>query len=296
MMLNILYERLSLYSDFVVVKHSLFAIPFAYLGAFLASGGVPSLRVLFWVGLAFIGARSAAMALNNLADRELDRLNPRTASRALPEGKISLKEVVFLILISYSILFYSAYRLNPLCLFLAPIVPATAFVYPYLKRFTSSSHLVLGLNLGYAPAGGWIAVTGSLNFPPGNQEYAIFILLAAVTLWVAGFDVIYSLQDIDFDRKMKLYSIPVIYGIEGALNISYIFHLIMLGLLTLLLFLLSLGKIYLTGLVLIALLIVYEHKIVSSSNFEKVPIAFFHVNAAVSITLLLFTILDVLLP
>jgi 4-hydroxybenzoate polyprenyltransferase len=158
-------DRLKLYMDFVVLKHSLFAIPFAYLGAFLASRGVPELRVLFWVGLAFLGARSAAMALNNLVDRDMDAKNPRTADRELPSGKITLYEVWGIILISWALLFYSAYKLNPLCLKLTPIIPLTSVVYPYLKRFTSVSHFVLGLNLGYAPVGGWLAVTGAFNIP-----------------------------------------------------------------------------------------------------------------------------------
>src|SRR3990170_3376832 len=254
-----MFAKLKLYSDFVVLKHSLFAIPFAYLGAFLASRGVPEVSILFWVGLAFIGARSAAMALNNLVDREIDARNPRTADRELPSGRISTKEVWAIIIISCFLLFFSAYMLNPLCLLLAPIIPVTSIVYPYLKRYIPISHFVLGLNLGYAPVGGWLAVTGVFNFPFGSSEIAMLLLLLAVTFWVNGFDIIYSLLDLDFDKKNGLYSIPSVYGVKNALNLSFLSHILMLGLLILLMYVLKLGAIFKAGLVIIALLIAYEH-------------------------------------
>jgi 4-hydroxybenzoate polyprenyltransferase len=287
--------RLKLYSDFVVIKHSLFAIPFAYLGAFLASRGVPELRILFWVGLAFLGARSAAMALNNLIDKDIDAKNPRTASRELPAGKISLREVWGIILVSYILLFYSAYKLNPLCLMFAPIIPVTSIIYPYLKRVFPISHYVLGLNLAYAPVGGWLAVTGVFNYLFGAPEIAMLLLLFAVTFWVGGFDLIYSLQDIDFDKKEGLYSIPSVYGVKSTLLLSFASHILMLGLLVGLMFVLKLGTIFKVGLVIIAILIWYEHTLVKADNFTNVPVAFFNVNAAVSLTLLIFTVADVLI-
>ncbi len=285
---------LKLYLDFVVIKHSLFAIPFAYLGAFLASRGVPEPRILFWVGLAFIGARSAAMALNNLIDKDIDAKNPRTANRELPAGKISLREVWGIILFSYLLLFYSAYKLNPLCLMLAPIIPVTSIVYPYLKRLFPVSHYVLGLNLAYAPVGGWLAVTGVFNIPFGAPEIAMLLLLFAVTFWVGGFDLMYSLQDIDFDKKEGLYSIPSVYGVRSTLLLSFASHILMLGLLVGLMFVLKLGIIFKAGLVIIAILIWYEHTLVKANNFTNVPVAFFNVNAAVSLSLLVFTVADVL--
>ncbi len=287
--------RLKLYSDFVVIKHSLFAIPFAYLGAFLASKGIPELRILFWVGLAFIGARSAAMALNNLIDKDIDAKNPRTANRELPARKISLREVWGIILVSYFLLFYSSYRLNPLCLMLAPIIPVTSVVYPYLKRLFPISHYVLGLNLAYAPVGGWLAVTGVFNIPFGAPEIAMLLLLFMVTFWVGGFDLIYSLQDIDFDKKEGLYSIPSVYGVKSTLLLSFASHILMLGLLVGLMFVLKLGIIFKIGLVIIAALIWYEHTLVKADNFTNVPVAFFNVNAAVSLSLLGFTVADVLI-
>ncbi len=280
--------------DFVVIRHTLFAIPFAYLGAFLAGGGVPELRILLWVGLAFLGARSAAMALNNLIDRNIDSRNPRTSTRALPSGKITLYEVWGIILASYFLLFFSAYKLNPLCLELAPIIPLTSAVYPYLKRFSPVSHFVLGLNLGYAPVGGWLAVTGAFAIPLGASEKAMLFLLFAVTFWVAGFDMIYSLHDLDFDRKNGLYSMPSIFGVKAALWLSFASHVLMLVLLTGLMHVLGLGVIFKAGLVIIGLLILYEHTLVKADNFTNVPVAFFNVNAAVSLCMLVFTVADVL--
>jgi 4-hydroxybenzoate polyprenyltransferase len=288
-------KKLKLYADFVVLRHTLFAIPFAYLGAFLASKGVPELRVLFWVGLAFLGARSAAMALNNLIDREIDAKNPRTANRELPAGKISLPEVWGLILVSYFFLFYSAYKLNPVCLLLTPIIPVTSIIYPYLKRSLPISHFVLGMNLGYAPVGGWLAVTGIFNFPFGTPEIAMLLLLFAVTFWVAGFDIIYSLQDIDFDIKNKLYSMPTVFGIKKALDVSFLSHVLMLILLVGLMFVMKLGIIFKVGLIVIAALIWYEHTLVKADNFANVPVAFFNVNAAVSLSMLVFTVIDIIL-
>jgi 4-hydroxybenzoate polyprenyltransferase len=278
-----------------MLKHTLFAIPFAYLGAFLGSAGVPATRILFWVGLAFLGARSAAMAINNLIDKEIDAQNPRTANRELPSGRISLSEVWGIILVSYFFLFYSAYKLNPLCLLLAPVIPITSIIYPYLKRHLPISHCVLGLNLGYAPVGGWLAVTGIFNVPLGSSEIAMLLLLFAVTFWVTGFDIIYSLQDIDYDIKNKLYSVPAIFGVKRALDFSFMSHILMLVLLIGLMFVLELGIIFKVGLVVIAALIWYEHTLVKEDNFSNVPVAFFNVNAAVSLSMLVFTVADIMI-
>ncbi len=293
-----MFKRLKLYADFVVIKHTLFAIPFAYLGAFLASRGVPGLRILFWVGLAFLGARSAAMALNNLIDRDIDTKNPRTAARELPTDRIKLYEVWGIILISYFLLFFSAYKLDPLNLLLlklAPIIPITSLIYPYLKRFTPVSHFVLGLNLGYAPVGGWLAVTGAFNIPFGAPELAMLLLLFAVTFWVAGFDMIYSLHDLDFDKKNGLYSVPTVFGVKAALWLSFAAHVLMLALLVGLMYVLRLGVVFKAGLVIIAALILYEHTLVKADDFENIPVAFFNVNAAVSLSMLGFTVGDVMM-
>ena len=288
-------SKIKLYSDFVVLKHTVFAIPFAYLGAFIASGGVPELRILFWVGLSFLGARSAAMALNNLIDKDIDARNPRTAGREIPSGKISLKEVWAIIIISYFLLFFSSYQLNWLCFLLAPIIPITSIIYPYLKRFSPVSHFVLGLNLGYAPVGGWLAVIGIINFPFGVSEFAMLLLLFAVTFWVGGFDIIYSLLDLDFDKKEGFYSVPTFFGVKNALLFSFMSHILMLVLLIGLMFVLDLGVVFKVGLVVIAALIWYEHTLVKADNFRSIPVAFFNVNAAVSLSMLVFTAADVML-
>ena len=290
-----MFGKLRLYTDFVVLKHTLFAIPFAYLGAFLASRGVPELGILFWVGLAFLGARSAAMALNNLVDKDIDARNPRTAGRELPTGRIKLWEVWGIILVSYFLLFYSSYKLNWLCLLLAPVIPLTSVIYPYLKRFTPVPHFVLGLNLGYAPVGGWLAVRGAIDYPFGAPELAMLLLLLAVTFWVAGFDIIYSLLDLDFDRKNRLYSVPSFFGVKNALLLSFASHVLMLVFLIGLMYVLDLGVIFKAGLVIIAALILYEHTLVKADNFMNIPVAFFNVNAAVSLSMLFFTAADVLL-
>jgi 4-hydroxybenzoate polyprenyltransferase len=287
--------RLKLYSDFVVLKHTVFAIPFAYLGAFLASGGVPELHILLWVGLAFLGARSAAMALNNLVDKDIDARNPRTSDRELPSGMMTLKEVWAIIIVSYFLLFFSSYQLNWLCFLLAPVIPITSVVYPYLKRFSPVSHFVLGLNLGYAPVGGWLAVTGTINYPFEAPEFAMLLLLLAVTFWVGGFDIIYSLLDYDFDKKEGLYSVPTFFGVKNALLFSFISHILMLALLIGLMFVLNLGIVFRIGLVIIAALIWYEHTLVKADNFKSIPVAFFNVNAAVSLSMLVFTVTDVLM-
>ncbi len=287
--------KLKLYSEFVVLKHTVFAVPFAYLGAFLASGGVPELRILLWVGLAFLGARSAAMALNNLVDKDIDGRNPRTADRELPSRKIAMKEVWAIIIISYFLLFFSSYQLNWLCFLLAPIIPITSIVYPYLKRFSPVSHFMLGLNLGYAPVGGWLAVTGKINYPFGNPEFAMLFLLLAVTFWVGGFDIIYSLLDYDFDKKEGLFSVPTFFGVKKALLFSFASHILMLALLVGLMFVLNLGVVFKAGLVVIAALILFEHTLVKADNFMSIPVAFFNVNAAVSLSMLAFTVADVLM-
>jgi len=277
--------------DFVVIKHTLFALPFAYLGALVAKKGIPELNALFWIGMAFFGARSGAMALNNLIDKNIDANNPRTRMRELPCGKISTKEVWGIIIFSYALLFYSASKLNPLCLKLSPIVVLTSLIYPYLKRFTPITHYVLGLNLAYAPAGGWLAITGSFEFL-GNSELAILSLMFAVIFWVAGFDIIYSIQDVEFDKKHMLYSIPSIFGIKKALSMSFVSHIMMLIFLVAFAFLLRFGIIFYIGLGVILALILYEHSLLKHVNIQK---AFFEVNVMISLSMFVFTLLEIML-
>ncbi len=270
-------------------EHTIFSLTFAYAGAMLAYGGIIPLEKFFWITLALFGARSAAIVLADLVDREIDAKNPRTKDRLLPGGRVRVGEAKTVIILSYILLFFSAYQLNFLAFTLAPIPVITAFAYPYSKRYTSLAHILLGMNLAFAPFGGWVAITASIELPA-------LILAAAVTFWVAGFDIIYSCQDIGFDRKFGPHSIPARFGTKNSLTISSTCHAITILLLLSVFFILKLGIFYLIGVGVISLLLIYEHLIVSPEKLEKVPVAFFNVNAAVSVSIFVFVFLDVVLP
>ncbi len=283
--------KLKTYAEFVKIEHTLFALPFAYAGAFLASKGWFGFRLFILILLAFTGLRTAAMSFNRIIDRDIDALNPRTANRHLPAGKISLKEAYTLALISLGIYFLSAYLINDLAFELSPIPAIVAYVYPYLKRFTCLCHYVLGLNLAFAPLGGWIAVTDSLTL----KDWPIILLSLGVVFWVAGFDIIYALQDVDFDRKLGLHSIGAHFGVKIALLVSSLNHLIFF-ILTSISILIMLGRASILGLITIALLLIYEHTIVRRGFDEKnVQIAFFYTNATISAVLLATIIFSVAL-
>ncbi len=280
--------RIRTYLEMIKFSHTVFALPFALAGAFVAAGGMPDGRTLFYILLAMVGGRSAAMGLNRVIDAEIDAKNPRTMDRHIPAGKVSKKEAWVLILLSVLLLEYAAYKLNPLCFKLSPLLLFVLFVYSYTKRFTWASHLVLGLALGAAPLGAWIAVRGSV-------DWGIFLLSFAVMFWVAGFDVIYSLLDIDFDRSFGLFSIPKVFGPRRALLVSRGFHVLTILLLVAFGRAFSLGYLYMTGVFISAALLVYEHSMVRHDDFSKVNVAFFNINGYLSITFCLFTFLDILL-
>lgn len=275
--------------EFVRIEHNIFSLTFVYAGAFLSVRGIPGIEKLAWITLALVGARSGAIVLGDIADRELDALNPRTRDRHIPGGRVSLSEAWAIVLVSYALLFYSAHRLNPLAFALAPVPLFLAILYPYSKRYTAAAHLVLGLNLAFAPIGGWVGATGSLAMPP-------LVLSAAVALWVAGFDIIYACQDIDFDRRMGLHSVPAALGASKALWVSAIMHVLTLLLLYAVQRMMVLGLFYLVGVSVIALLLLYEHLIVDAARLERVPVAFFHINALVSLAIFAFAALEVLFP
>jgi len=274
--------------DFIKVEHTLFSMPFLYSGAILAANGLPSAWVLVWITLGLFSARTAAMSLNRLIDRDIDALNPRTQNRPLVRGEISPGAVKAIIAFSLLLLLLCAAMLNRFCVLLYPLAVGIIWLYPYTKRFTWASHLMLGSALAIAPAGAWAAVTASLSLPP-------LLLALAVVFWVAGFDVIYAMQDLSFDREQNLYSIPAIFGRERALKISTLFHLLMALLLLALYFLTPLGTIYLGGVIIIFLLLLYEHHIVRPENLGRVGVAFFKVNAAVSLILFLSMAVDIFL-
>ena len=269
-------------------EHSVFALPFALCGAMLAAGRVPSGHILLWIIVAMISARSAAMAFNRLADASMDAANPRTQTRALPAGILTPSFVTSFVVVSCAIFVFAAWQLNRLAFALSPIALLILLLYSYTKRFTRWSHLVLGFALGIAPAGAWIAVRGSL-------DPRILLLTAAVTFWVGGFDVLYSCQDCEFDQQYGLHSIPRYAGIAAALWIARIFHLLMLILLVSLVLTFSLGKLAVFGVILVALLLTYEHSLVSADDLSKLNAAFFIMNGVISVVFFLFIAGDLLL-
>jgi 4-hydroxybenzoate polyprenyltransferase len=269
-------------------EHSVFALPFALCGAMLAAGGLPSARTLLWIIVAMISARSAAMAFNRLSDASMDAANPRTQTRALPAGTLTPSFVATFVIVSCAVFVVAAWQLNRLAFALSPIALLILLLYSYTKRFTRWSHLVLGFALGIAPAGAWIAVRGSL-------DPRILLLTAAVTFWVAGFDVLYSCQDCEFDQQYGLHSIPRYTGIPTALWIARLFHLLMLMLLVSCVLVFSLGKLALVGVLVVALLLAYEHSLVSADNLSKLNAAFFTMNGVISVVFFLFIAGDLLL-
>jgi 4-hydroxybenzoate polyprenyltransferase len=269
-------------------EHSIFALPFALCGAMLAAGGFPSLHQLLWIVVAMVAARSAAMAFNRWADASIDAANPRTSTRALPAGHLSPAFVATFVAVSSAILIFAASQLNRLALLLSPVALAVLLLYSYTKRVTRWSHLVLGFALGIAPAAAWIAVRGSLDL-------RILLLTAAVTFWVGGFDVLYACQDFEFDRQSGLHSIPRYVGIPAALWLARGFHLLMVGLLIALLRVFGLGKIAACGVMVVILLLLYEHWLVRPNDLSKLNAAFFTMNGVISVLFFAFVAGDLLL-
>ncbi len=281
-------RKTALFLELIKFSHTVFALPFALMAAILAADGIPPSRTLFWILVAMVGARSGAMAMNRLADHGLDALNPRTRDRALPTGLLRRGEVIIFTIASFALFLFAASRLNPLCLTLAPFAMAVLILYPYTKRFTSLSHLLLGVALALAPLGAWIAVTGGVAAAPA-------VLSLAVLFWVAGFDILYAMADLDFDRTAGLHSIPARLGPAGAMAISRTFHGLTILLLFLLVFLSDLRLLYLTGVIVAAGLLLYEHLLVIRHGLKRLDAAFFAANGLLSIALFCFTLLDILL-
>lgn len=277
--------KLRIVLEMIKIEHTLFALPFALMGALLAARGLPDGRTLFWILVAMVGARSAAMAFNRLVDRDYDAKNPRTASRALPAGLVSVGFVKGFTALTSLLLVVAAWQLNPLALALSPVALGIVFLYSYTKRFTHWCHAFLGLALAIAPVGAWVAVRGDLTLVP-------LALGAAVVCWLVGFDTIYALQDAEFDRGAGLHSLPVRFGARAALRIGRVSHALMIALLLALGRLAALHGWYFTGVALAAALIAAEHALISPTDLKRLNIAFFNVNIAVSSGLLLFTALD----
>ncbi|AGB19283.1 UbiA-like polyprenyltransferase [Thermoanaerobacterium thermosaccharolyticum] len=279
------FKKIKQYADLVMFSHTLFSMPFAMVSMLWAANGLPKMRVFFWIIIALIGARTGANALNRLVDKDIDAKNPRTAGRHLPLGLVKSSEVLLIVVFSFALLVLAAYELNPLCLKLSPLALFLFIIYSYTKRFTWACHIILGIACGGAPVGAWIAVTGKIGWPS-------LVLGAVVTLWVAGFDIIYGTQDYDFDKNNGLFSIPVKFGIKNALLISTFFHVIALLLLLYLYFYMKMGWLYLMGLIIIGYLLYKEHSIVKPDNLKHVTIASYDINQIVSVLFFIFTTAD----
>lgn len=282
-----LFSRIRIFLEMIKFSHTIFALPFALTGALLAARGIPTSRQLFWIVMAMVGARTAAMGLNRLIDAEIDAENPRTRGRAIPAGLIGRGMVLVFIILSTLLMLYAAARLNPLCLKLAPLAIFFLVLYSYCKRFTSLAHLVLGLCLAAAPVGAWIAIRGEV-------ELAAVLLGLAVLFWVAGFDILYALQDLEFDRGRGLHSIPVRLGVNGSLWTARLFSLAMVGLLAAVWALLPVGGFFLTGLAAAAALLCYEHWLLRAGDLTRLDMAFFTMNGYISVIIFVATLADVL--
>jgi len=283
-----LFRDLRITLEMIKWEHSIFVLPFALCGAMLAANGLPAARQLGWIVVAMVAARSAAMAFNRLADASIDAANPRTQTRALPAGHLTSGFVATFVATSCGVFVLAAWQLNRLSLLLSPLALAVVLLYSYTKRFTRWSHLVLGFAMGIAPAAAWIAVRGSL-------DPRILLLTAAVTFWGAGFDVLYSCQDYAFDRATGLHSVPRFFGIRNALLLARIFHAAMLLLLVGLVVVFGLGKLAAAGVLVVGLLLVYEHSLVSADDLSKLNAAFFTMNGFIAVVFFLFVAGDLLL-
>ena len=281
-------RKLKIILNMIKFEHTVFALPFAIMSAFIASDGFPPLDKCGWILLAMVGARSCAMAFNRLADAKIDGENPRTAMRAIPAGLITTGSVWIFTIVSAALLVFSAYKLNPLAFALSPLALGVTMGYSYTKRFTSLSHFWLGLSLSIAPIGAWIAVKGRFDWIP-------MLLGLSVLLWTAGFDIIYACQDFEFDRRTRLHSIPARFGIRWALRLSSALHLITVAILVGLTVLTNLGILYLIGVVIVTFILIYEHAIVRPNDLSRVNLAFFTLNGMVSLVLSVLSVADLLI-
>ena len=286
--------KISDYAQLVRFSHTVFALPFAMASVALAWPRHPvTLRGLIWIVVAMVGARTAAMGFNRLVDRKFDALNPRTSQWELPQGKVKLREAMGLTITAAALFVFAAYELNWVCLILSPVALAIVFFYSLTKRFTWTSHLFLGLALSIAPIGAWLAV---IDGPIELGELTIPLYLGlAVIFWLAGFDIIYSLQDREFDRAHGLYSIPVRFGVSGALRLSSLFHLGTIAFLAMVGFAANTGWLYWIGFVAVAGVLVWEHRIVTPRDLSRINRAFFDFNAYISVGYFLATLADMII-
>lgn len=284
-----IWRKTKIFLEMIKIEHTLFALPFAFMGALLGSvvkfHHLPSWPQIGWILLAMIGARSAAMGLNRVIDKVFDAKNPRTSMRAIPAGLISSKEAIIFVIISLIVLFVAAYNLSPICIKLMPIAVFLLVFYSYTKRFTWACHIYLGMTVALAPLGGWVAVTNEFS-------WTAIVFYVAIVFWLAGFDTIYATQDVDFDRKEGLHSIPSKFGIPKALLIARWFHIVTAAGFIGLFFLTNLSWVYLAGVLIAYALLMYEHLIVKPTDLTRLNTAFFTLNSTLSIVVFLFTLID----
>ena len=278
-----IYKKVNDYGILVMFSHTIFSLSFALISMLLAGQGHLSFKIIFWVLIAFLSARTGANALNRVIDAEIDAKNPRTAARQIPQGLMNKKEVIIFVLICFAIMVFAAAQLNTICLILSPIALFLMTIYSYTKRFTWLCHLVLGVTSAAAPVGAWLAVTGTISWIP-------LLMGAANTLWVAGFDIIYGAQDYDFDVKNGIHSIPARFGVKTAFHILAVAFLIVIGLLSL-----DLGIIYFAGLTINIVLFIIQHKLVAPDNLKNVKVASYSINQVISIVILITGVLDCLI-
>ncbi|MCC3380906.1 UbiA-like polyprenyltransferase [Paenibacillus farraposensis] len=284
-----MFKKIAIFLEMIKIEHTLFALPFAFMGAVLGSvvvtGGLPSWPQVGWILLAMVGARSAAFGFNRMIDRVIDGKNPRTAGRAIPAGLLKSSEVIVFIIVSLLLLFWASFKLSPLAFKLFPLAFFMLVFYSYTKRFTWLCHIVLGLTIGLAPLGAWVAVTGQI-------DWISIVLYLTIAFWTAGFDVIYACQDVDFDQREGVYSIPARFGVAGALNIARAFHVMTAVGFIALFFIADLSWWYLAGMLISYIILFYEHYIVSPKDLSRLQTAFFTMNGALSIVVFVFTLVD----
>ena len=283
-----LMGRFGIMLDSIRFEHSIFALPFAYLGMILAAGGLPTFSQFIWITIAMVAARTVAMSANRLIDREMDGENPRTAMRALPARLLRPSDMLAMAVVSFAIFLFAAFMLNPLALVLAPIAALIVVTYSYAKRFTWTGHYWLGFADGIAPAGGWIGVTGELPLEA-------VVLALAVTTWVAGFDLIYQCMDRDFDIPRKIHTIPVKWGIAAALRWARVTHVVTIASLIALGAMMGLAWPYYIGVAIAAALLAWEHSLVKADDLSRVGVAFFNINGVIAIIVFAFTVVAVLM-
>ncbi|MED4581412.1 UbiA-like polyprenyltransferase [Brevibacillus choshinensis] len=285
-------RKLKIILEMIKFEHSLFALPFAFMGAVLGNivieNAWPTWMEIFWVTVAMVGARSAAMSLNRVIDRVIDAKNPRTANRAIPAGLISIVEVILFIVVSFAVLFIAAFQLNDLAVKLLPLAVFVLVLYSYTKRFTWLCHFVLGVAIGFGPLGGWVATTGQV-------DGIGLLLFVSVLFWTAGFDIIYACQDSEFDRKEGLFSMPSRFGVANALVVARICHIItFVGLMSLYV-VADLSIWFLLGVLISGAILIYEHTLVKPTDLSKLDVAFFSMNGILSVVMFAFTMIDLVI-